>query len=211
MNRPEKIIKREIFFAVLTGIGKFIFMDLLDLKLTYISLVILGWTVYVLNRMKREKEVFSYWGFRIDNIKKVAKLILPFALISLCALIGIGLIKETMDFPWYILFLFIFYPIWGTIQHFLMIALVAGNISELNKKIPRWLIIFISATLFALIHFPDVNLIIGTFFLASFCTHIYLKERNIFALGIFHGILGVLFYYLGTDRDPFIEVFGNFI
>ena len=49
----------------------------------------------------------------------------------------------------------------------------------------------------------------GTFILALLYTIVYLRERNLFALGLFHGWLGALFYYTVVGRDPFMEVFGQ--
>jgi hypothetical protein len=47
---------------------------------------------------------------------------------------------------------------------------------------------------------------IGTFFLAMFYGFIYSREKNIYALGLFHGWLGGLFYYTVVGRDPFLEM-----
>jgi len=35
----------------------------------------------------------------------------------------------------------------------------------------------------------------------------YLKERNIYVLGFFHGWLGAICFYTIVDRDPFVEIF----
>ena len=72
-------------------------------------------------------------------------------------------------------------------------------------------IIFITATLFSIVHFPSKWLMIGTFLLALFYGYIYLKIKNIYAMGIFHGWLGAIFYYTVVNRDPFQEVFLKFI
>jgi hypothetical protein len=49
---------------------------------------------------------------------------------------------------------------------------------------------------------------IGTFVLALIYSTVYLRQRNVYALGIFHGWLGAIFYYTVVARDPFAEVFG---
>ena len=51
---------------------------------------------------------------------------------------------------------------------------------------------------------------IGTFVLALLYSAVYLRERNLYALGLFHGWLGALFYYTVVGRDPFMEVFRQF-
>jgi membrane protease YdiL (CAAX protease family) len=67
----------------------------------------------------------------------------------------------------------------------------------------------ITAILFSLLHYPNLWLMVGTFVLALLYTIVYLRERNLYALGMFHGWLGALFYYTVVERDPFMEVFGQ--
>ena len=52
---------------------------------------------------------------------------------------------------------------------------------------------------------------LGTFVLALLYGYCYLRARNLFVLGLFHGWLGALFFYTVVDRDPFMEVFGRFL
>jgi len=139
-------------------------------------------------------------------------MILPFGFFSLIAFAGIGFYQGTINITWHIIPILILYPIWGIIQQFLLIALTAGNMQELKGyNLNKLLIILIAALLFALVHYPYTWLIIGTFILAILYGFIYLKERNIYVLGIFHGWLGGLFYYTVVDRDPLLEMFGKFI
>jgi hypothetical protein len=59
------------------------------------------------------------------------------------------------------------------------------------------------------VHLPDFRLATATFVLGLALTPIYLKWRNLWPLGIYHGLLGVLFYFWVLERDPWIEVFGH--
>jgi uncharacterized protein len=63
--------------------------------------------------------------------------------------------------------------------------------------------------MFGFMHYPDRWLMAGTFVLALLYCLIYLRERNLFALGLFHGWLGAVFYYTVVGRDPFMEIFGK--
>ena len=54
----------EITAVVLTGIGKFVFMDWLAVKLPFISIAIIAWFVYVLIRRRQVPGILEYWGFR---------------------------------------------------------------------------------------------------------------------------------------------------
>lgn len=99
---------------------------------------------------------------------------------------------------------------WGVIQQFLVIGLVAGNLQDLKEyKLNEFAIIFLTATLFGLVHYPYYWLIAGTFVLALVYGFIYLRARNVYVMGLFHGWLGGLFFYTVVDRDPFAEVFGK--
>lgn len=202
----------EISAVVITSAGKFIFMDWLDWRFVFVSTAILAWVAYIIFRSKKQSAILRYWGFRTDNFRKVVRMLLPFGVISVIIFLGIGFYQGTINMSWHIIPILILYPIWGTIQQFLLIGLIAGNMQELKSQtLSRWLIILIAAILFALVHYPDIWLIIGTFILALLYGFIYLKERNLYVLGIFHGWLGGIFYYTVVDRDPFLEMYGKLL
>ncbi len=178
----------EIFAVVLTALGKFLFMDYLNWRLPFIATAIIFWSCYVIYRSKRKPGITKYWGFRTDNFNKVVQIILPFGALCLVIFISVGLYQNTIKITWHIIPILILYPIWGIIQQFLLIALIVGNLQDYkNSTFTRGLIVILSALLFGLIHYPFGWLILGTFILAIFYGLIYLKERNIYALGIFHG------------------------
>lgn len=202
----------EILAVVLTALGKFVFMDYLDYRLPFVVFAIIAWGVYILYRCKQESNILKYWGFRTDNFKVSVKLILPFGIISVISCIAIGYFQGTINITWHIIPLLITYPIWGMIQQFLTIGLIAGNLNHLKSiKLNKILIIIITAILFSVVHYPSFWLMSGTFILALFYGFIYLKKKNIYAMGIFHGCIGALFYYTVVDRDPFQEIFMKFI
>lgn len=209
---PDKRRIIEMSMVILTAAGKFIFMDWLNWRFLFVTIAIAGWIIYIIYRSRAQRGILKYWGFRADNFKKVAKMILPFGLFSLIAFIAIGLYQGTINMTWHIIPILILYPIWGTIQQFLLIALTAGNMQGLQGfKLNKYVMILIAAVLFAMVHYPYTWLIIGTFVLALLYGFVYLKERNIYVLGIFHGWLGGLFYYTVVDRDPFVEMFGKLL
>jgi len=121
-----------------------------------------------------------------------------------------GYFLGTLNLTWHILPILVLYPVWGIIQQFLVIGLVAGNLQDLTSI--RWsntTIIFLTALLFGLIHYPYGWLMAGTFLLALFYGFIYLRARNIYVMGLFHGWLGAVFFYTLVGRDPFAEVLGK--
>lgn len=202
--------KYEIMAVLLTGAGKLVFMDLLHWKLPFIIVSIFGWTAYVLYRNKKVNGILSYWGFRTDNFREVTLKILPFGIVSVTGFLAVGYARDTINFNWHIIPILILYPIWGVIQQFLVIGLVAGNLQDLKEnKLHEFVIIALTAVLFGLVHYPYYWLIAGTFVLALVYGFIYLKVRNVYVMGLFHGWLGGLFFYTVVDRDPFAEVFGK--
>jgi uncharacterized protein len=201
----------EIIGVVFTGLGKFLFMDWLAWKLPFILLAILSWVAYLILRERHVPGMLRYWGFRTDTFREALLMVLPFAVVSLAIFFAVGFYRGTINMTWNIIPVLILYPIWGTIQQFLVIGLVAGNLKDLNKNSPNHAsIICVTALLFGLLHYPFYWLVVGTFILALFYGYVYLRIRNVYVLGIFHGWLGGLFFYTVVGRDPFAEVFSEF-
>lgn len=204
--------KAEILAVLVTATGKFIFMDWLEWKLPFILIAILGWSAYVLKRQRQVPNIIKYWGFRFDNFRQVLRIVLPFGITSVIMFVVIGFYLDTVNITWHIIPILLLYPIWGTIQQFLVIGIVAGNLKDLTQiRFPNLLIILLTALLFGIVHYPYYWLMLGTFVLALFYGYIYLRMRNVYVMGIFHGWLGALFFYTVVGRDPFAEVFGKFL
>lgn len=202
--------KYEIIAVLATAAGKFIFMDFLQWKLVFIIISTLGWAYYVYIRNKKEPGILAHWGFRLDNVNKVLRMVLPFGILAVITFFVTGYFLGTINLNWHIIPILIFYPIWGVIQQFLVIGLMAGNLQDVqNQKLSKPAIITLTALLFGLVHYPYYWLMIGTFVLALFYGFIYLRERNVYVMGLFHGWLGGLFFYTVVNRDPFAEVFGK--
>ncbi len=199
----------EIAGVALTALGKFVFMDALGWRLPFVITAVVLWSVYVYYRYTNEKCILRYWGFRTDNFKTISKYLLPFSIIAVVLFVAIGWYQDTINATWHILPLLITYPIWGSIQQFLTIGLVAGNLYHMKMK--KTVVIVITATLFSAIHYPSIGLMIGTFILALFYGYVYLKIKNIYALGICHGWLGAIFYYTVVNQDPFQDVFLKYL
>jgi len=207
MNRQ----KVELLAIVLTAMGKFIFMDFMEWRLPFVATALSLWVLYILLQVKKNPKLPRYWGFRTDNFKSVLKRVMPFGILALLLSVGIGYFRGTLNIHWHIIPILLIYPIWGTIQQFLIMALVTGNLQDLpNRPVSKGIIVFTSAVLFGGIHYPHYWLILGTTLLALLYSSLYLKERNLYALGLFHGWLGAIFYYTILERDPFLEMFGGF-
>jgi uncharacterized protein len=49
----------------------------------------------------------------------------------------IGYLQNTINLKKEILYIMLLYPIWGTLQQFLLIGLVVGNLDRLADKLPE--------------------------------------------------------------------------
>lgn len=139
-------------------------------------------------------------------------MVLPFGIASIVMFFIVGFYLDRLNITWHIIPILLLYPVWGVIQQFLVIGIVAGNLKDLDRsRLPSLSIIFVTALLFGILHYPSYWLVLATFVLALFYGYIYLKARNVYVMGIFHGWLGGLFFYTVVDRDPFQEIFSKFL
>jgi len=209
-TNQQRII--EVIAVICTALGKFFFMDYLNWRFPFVVTAILAWTVYIIYQSRKRPGILAHWGFRKDNFKEVLLKVLPFGVFALIAFIGIGYYRDTLNPTWHILPILLTYPIWGVIQQFLLIGLMTGNLQEVsNGRVNKNIIIIVSAIVFALVHYPFYWLMGGTFILAILYGYIYLKARNLYVLGLFHGWLAALFYYTVVNQDPFLNTFGKLL
>lgn len=199
--------KFEILAVIATALGKFLFYDILDQRLIFILIMFAFWGVYMYRRIRKSSKILQDWGFRSDNFHMVFKKVLPFGIVAILACFTIGYLQGTLNPHWHALPILLVYPLFGVLQQFLLMSLVAGNM-QLQQNFSNTTIIITTSVLFGLLHYPYGWLMFGTFALSLFYTFIFLRQRNLYVLGIFHGWLGAIFYYTVVDKDPFLEVFG---
>jgi len=196
----------EIIAVIITGFGKFLFVDYLHLKFWYIITACILWIGYIVHRIRKNKSILAYWGFRQEGFKESLRVVVPISVLAVTGFIIYGLSNDTLILNWHIIPVLILYPLWGTIQQFLIIGLIARNMSDMEgARISNRVIIIVASITFAVVHYPSWLLIGGTFGLAIFYTILYLKYRNLWVLGLFHGWLGGLFYFFVLERDPWVE------
>jgi uncharacterized protein len=93
------------------------------------------------------------------------------------------------------------------IQQFLIVSLISGNLRDLkNMHLPVAIIIIITSIIFSSVHYPSLLLMAATFVLALLYTPAYLRHKNLWALGLYHGWLACFFYFFVLGRDAWLEV-----
>ncbi|MEM9921801.1 MAG: CPBP family intramembrane glutamic endopeptidase [Bacteroidota bacterium] len=200
----------EILAVVLTGLGKFVFMDYLNWRLLYIATACLFWMGYVGFRFWQNKATLNYWGLTTAGFGKTFLELLPFAILCILLFWLCGRQVGTNVLSWHILPILLLYPIWGIIQQFIIVGLLARNLQDLKRY--RWpfsAIVLSTASVFGIVHYPFWLLIAGTFLLGIVYTILYLKGRNLLVLGLYHAWVGAFFFYTLLARDPWMEVFGK--
>jgi hypothetical protein len=212
-TRPESHRRAglEVAAVILTGGVHLVFEEVLHMKAPFIVLAVLGWGLYLGMTIRRNPGVLEVWGLRIDRLPRDARWPGLVVLGGIAALAVAGAVRGNLTFTWHMLPLLVLYPIWGTLQQFMLQAMVSRNLETWLTS--RWWITAVAAVLFGAVHWPDRFLMGGTFVLALLFTPLYLRDRSLLPLGIAHGWLGVLAYYWLLGRDPglelWMELFGS--
>lgn len=159
----------EIAMVVITGIVKVLFVDILHIKLAFIISAITFWIVYIVYQTRKRPELWKYWGLTFTNYKPTLKIVGFVGLIVVLGILIYGIWFKHTEWNWHIFIVLLTYPLWGTIQQFLIMSLFAGNLKDMNgnnlKEIP---IILLTSIFFAFIHYPSYPLILATFLMAIF-------------------------------------------
>jgi uncharacterized protein len=82
--------------------------------------------------------------------------------------------------------------------------LLAHNLDLLGM--PRSLVLALTALGFAAVHIPDWALCTATGMLGLVIAFLFFRHRNLWPLGIAHGVLGALFYRWVLGRDVWLEL-----
>ncbi len=192
----------EIAAVVATGLLKHVFMDWLNLRAFYIGVACIFWSVYIYKRYRKNRQILQQWGFRKNHFNRSFLFLTPFGLLMSAAIVWYGLTHNAVFLNWHIIPVFIFYPVWGLIQQFLMLSLIAGNLVSISTiKRSKTQIILLTSALFALVHYPSLPLMVFAFLMELVFAFAFFKWRNLWALGLYHGWVAslLLFFVLGRD------------
>ncbi|MFC1497254.1 CPBP family intramembrane glutamic endopeptidase [Verrucomicrobiota bacterium] len=166
------------------------------------------WGCYLLWRLVRTRGVAGAWGFRKDDFACSMRAGAVFAVVALIPLLIYGKVHDRLPFPLTFWLIIVVYPVYGIAQQFVLQALITRNLRGLIKKLPFR--VLAASILFCAAHFPNYWLVALTFIAGLGFTWIYEKHRNIWAVGIVHGILGAVAYYLVIGQDPGAELLNLF-
>jgi uncharacterized protein len=91
------------------------------------------------------------------------------------------------------------------VQQFLVVGLFASSLRRWSGWTDRW-VLAATALVFAAVHLPQLPLVVATAVMAVVTASTYFRVRNLWTLGVFHGVLATLVYYLVLGKDAWLEL-----
>jgi hypothetical protein len=195
----------EVFAVLLTGLGNFVLAEWLGLRLAFVVGACLFWMGFVAIRALADASVLAEWGVSTRNLGRSLGLLAPVAVLAVFFFIAYGMFTGSLLMHWHIVLIFPLYSMWGLVQQFLIVALLAGNLRK-HSRIPQRWIVLLTALVFAGAHASSVPLTVAAFFLAAVTTTVYFRTRNLWALGLFHGLFATGLYFFALGQDLWTEV-----
>ena len=196
----------ELGAVVLTGVGHLVASEA-DLSNVYIPVVIAGWGGYVGYRAATEPGYLADLGFTGETLGRAVRAV---GFLSAGAALGMGVYgaaNGSLRVEPEMLPLLVLYPAWGLTQQMLVQGYVTRHLSEAG--LPALAVVPITAVTFGSVHVPNWPLTAATTAMGGAFAPLYLRDRNLWPLGVAHGALGALFYVWVLDRDPWAEIFGD--
>jgi len=164
------------------------------------------WGGYLAWRLMRSRDAARLWGLRAEGFLQTIRSAGLFIAAATGAMILFGAAQSRFPMPGTVWLAVAVYPVWGIAQQFALQALITGNLRELVPR--RVFRVLAVAILFSVAHFPNGPLMALTFVAGVAFTWLYGKYKNIWAIGIVHGMLGALAYYLVLGQDPGAALIG---
>ena len=211
MNPPfsKELSMRVEFLAVLaTGLLHVVFKSL-GLKGLFIVLASLCWICYIGWRVRQDSSHWGRWGFQTANLSSAFFGPTVIFVVGTCVMGAFAMANGRMLWQGHMLLLLLLYPLWGILQQFLVQALGVNNLLLLFPRHGLMVAMPVGVILFAAVHFPNWPLMLATGLLACCFIPLYVRDRNLWPLGLYHGWLGTFFYLWVLGRDPWVTAFGK--
>ncbi len=198
----------EVVAVTATGVLFLIFQSL-GAKGLFIGLASVSWVGYVIWRVRQDSSLWATWGFHTKNILSAFVWPTLIFMLGVSLMAWYGLTQGRVLWQSHILALLLLYPAWGILQQFLVQSLGVANLMALFPRQGWLLALPVGVFLFSLVHYSDGWLLmLATGAMACLFIPCYLRDRNLWPLGLYHGWLGTFFYLWVLGRDPWVEVFG---
>jgi hypothetical protein len=164
----------------------------------------LAWLVIlipVIYSHRRRGESLAWLGFKRENflrcVRDFAPLIIGLAAVPLALGAWFGTLHMSSSMA-PIAFV-AYYCVWGTFQQYALNGFFVTRLSAAASLAEQRWVPLLAAMLFAAVHAPNWFLVTVTFTLGLLCARIYLTYRNLYFLGIAHGLIGSALYVSVPD------------
>ena len=198
----------ELWAVVGTGVLHLLFKQF-GAKGVFILLASVFWIGYIAWQVRRDRAKWGSWGFRTDNLWGAFKWPTRLFVLASVGMAWYGVRTGQVLWQGHMVFLLLLYPLWGVLQQFLVQALGVNNLMQLFPRYGLLLAMPVGVVLFAVVHFPNWRLMLATGLLACVFIPLYIRDRNLWPLGLYHGWLGTFFYLWVLGRDPWVSAFGK--
>lgn len=182
---------------------QFLFYDVLPGRGAFLLATVVGWVGYLAHRIVRRPEALREYGLARDGLGASAAAAGVILLVGTLVCFAIGSRRGGVTLSRNMLWTALLYPIWGILQQVLVQGVAVRNLA---RAIPGAVVVLVAGLLFGLVHLPHLALAAATATLGGVFTLVFLRHRNVWPLGVCHGLLGVLFYYWVLGRDPWWEM-----
>ena len=153
---------------------------------------------------RADKDVLKTYGIRTDNLKEATRLSALFFGPMAIVILAIFPFTDNPNPPLYFYFTIFLYPLWGFAQQFMFQSFFHSRLLKLG--LAPWSIV-ICTLLFTFVHWHSEKLRIFSFIGGIFFSYSFYRCPNILPLGVAHGILGAMVYYLLLGKDPLRHFF----
>ncbi|MFI5386684.1 MAG: type II CAAX prenyl endopeptidase Rce1 family protein [Fimbriimonadales bacterium] len=168
-------------------------------KMAFIVGTTLAWLGYILCCIWRAPDTRRAYGLSSHDLRQSALLASGVFVVGATFCLVVAFTHQRLHLYPHMLLSALLYPAWGLVQQTLVQAMVVRNLS--GSLATPWVVV-IAGLLFGAVHWPDLALAAATAILGAVFTVIFLHWPSVWALGLCHGWLGVLFYFWVLKRDP---------
>jgi membrane protease YdiL (CAAX protease family) len=196
----------EMGAVALTGVGH-LAASSQGLSGAYIPVVVVGWGGYVGYRATTEPGYLGELGLTRERLGPAFRDASLVAAASLAGMAAVGAAQGSLRADASVLPLLVLYPAWGLTQQTLVQGMLTRHLAAAG--LPAVAVVPLASVAFGLVHVPNWPLVGATTALGGAFAALYLRDGNVWPLGLYHGVLGAAFYVWALDRDPWRELAGQ--
>ncbi len=137
-------------------------------------------------------ETLAELGFTTRHFGRASKLLLGPMLVVTGLLLGVGFWAASLHFGRRFWLSLLLLPWWGVTQQYILQGFIYRRLRLIVGAEKNTLTIFLAALLFALIHAPNVPLMLLTLLGGLAWTWVYTRAPNLLALGLSHALMSAI-------------------